>query len=761
MAIIDTQRNVVVVRIVYEGPPLSGKTTSIHALSNLLGRTTEVFSLAASAGPPLDLDWMEYIGGFFRGYSISCQIISLPGQLPVEACRHFLLRSADAVIFVLDASEENPEIPLIYFKNLRDILAQNVDTPAVKTLIQANKQDKTNVLPVTQWQARFFKDYPEVRVIETTATLAKGIRESFVFAVRFAIDRASELLATGQLAYDKFDLIDKQELLLTLQNMLATDVQKTSAIILKPEPVIEDALSNHHLVNEVVNHEETSVTVVEAETTSHYQTDLATVIIPTVPAPAVNQEEVEEILTIPESVVIMEIIAEEATAVTENSRPMLIEDTPTVLAPAIIPDVVEETLTPLESEVILDVNAEKATATEIPTPTIMATVIAETSPVPTPAVILEEVEETFTRLDDPLLMLDLMAEETAVPEDQIIITTASMEEEELEQADHTIAAAVMTTEIEPWFETNEFEITSVEELEQADHTIAAAIMTTEIEPELETNEFEMTSANDTHSGLSDIQLMEISEALEMPILETPSGPTFAQIDTPRQWLWPPYRGRKILNDFWQQNLFPPILSPEKIWIIQAGQQWRGFSKEEWQYTNAQDSRLAWRTQLLWHLHATPILAEQRAIIVNPQDWRVWQIVANQISLTEQLYQIWQQGIPSQIALETFRAATRYLDILQQASHYPVSLALTLEQWGVTTQGQLVYLGWLEAGYAKKLTVDTATLAEMVKSELAQVIRHTLSAVSLDLTAVIHELKEMEGFEQQYLLEMLVELFANS
>ncbi|GEM_PF-2100137 len=717
MAIIDTQRNVVVVRIVYEGPPLSGKTTSIHALSNLLGRTTEVFSLEASSGPPLDLDWMEYVGGFFRGYSISCQIISLPGQLPVEACRHFLLRGADAVIFVLDASEENPEIPLIYFKNLQDILAQNIDTPPVKTIIQANKQDKTNV--VGQWQARFFKDYPEVRVIETTATLAKGIRESFVFAVRFAIDRASELLAKGQLAFDKFDLIDKQKLLFTLQDILGTDhlkITETGAIILKPEPVIEGTLSNLNLVNDVVNSAETLVTVVGAETTSLNQTVMATILVdtPTVPAPAVILAEVEETLTIPESAIILDVITE-----------------------------------------------EEATVIEIPAPTVMATVIEETPTLPTPAVILEEVEETFTLPDAPPIIRDLIAEETAVPEDQIIITTASMEEEELEPADYAIAAEIMTTEIEPWFETNEFEMTSAEELEPAAYTIAAEIITTEIEPLFKTNEFEMTSANDTHSGLSDTQLMEISEALDMPILETSIDPTFAQIDTPRQWLWPPYRGRKILNDFWHQNLFPPMLSPEKIWIIQAGQQWRGFSKEEWQYTNAQDSRLAWRTQLLWHLHATPVLAEQRAIIVNPQDWRVWQIATNQVSLSEQLYQIWQQGIPSQIALETFRAATRYLDILQQASHYPVSLALTLEQWGVTTRGQLVYLGWLEEGYAKKLTVDTATLTEMVKSELARIIRHTLSSASLDLTAVIHELKEIEGFEQQYLLEMLVELLADS
>ena len=39
MAIIDTTRDVVVVRIVYDGAPAAGKTLSVQTLGKLLGKT--------------------------------------------------------------------------------------------------------------------------------------------------------------------------------------------------------------------------------------------------------------------------------------------------------------------------------------------------------------------------------------------------------------------------------------------------------------------------------------------------------------------------------------------------------------------------------------------------------------------------------------------------------------------------------------------------------------------------------------------------
>lgn len=210
MAIIDIEREVIVVRIVYEGPPLSGKTTSIQALSQLLGRTAQVFSPEMTQEKRLHFDWMEYIGGFFRGYSISCQIVGVPGQLFLEMAHHFLLHHADVVIFVLDANND-PEELLKDFKTLQEELIPLGKEAPIKVIIQANKQDEPQALPTSQLR-QIFAAYPEIKIVESAATLSQGVREAFVLAVRLAVERASILLAKGLLKYGKPDRTFDKEL---------------------------------------------------------------------------------------------------------------------------------------------------------------------------------------------------------------------------------------------------------------------------------------------------------------------------------------------------------------------------------------------------------------------------------------------------------------------------------------------------------------------------------------------------------------------
>src|SRR5262245_57021158 len=91
----------VVVRVVYDGPALAGKTTSVRALARSLGRP--VFSGEEAEGRTLHLDWMDYVGGRFEGYSIRCQVVAVPGQPALSSRRVKLLESADAVVFVADS----------------------------------------------------------------------------------------------------------------------------------------------------------------------------------------------------------------------------------------------------------------------------------------------------------------------------------------------------------------------------------------------------------------------------------------------------------------------------------------------------------------------------------------------------------------------------------------------------------------------------------------------------------------------------------
>jgi signal recognition particle receptor subunit beta len=238
MAIIDQERGVIIVRAVYDGPPFSGKTTSVQALNTILGKTSNLFSPGEEAGRTHYFDWMEYTGGYFKGYGILCQIISVPGQLSLQERRHFLLKSADVVVFVIDSAETH--IALNYFNDLQTYLAQP-DEPT-KVIVQANKQDGASALTAEQIK-QVFKDYPDVKIIETTATLAKGVRETFVLAVRLAIERANALMSKGKLLLGKPEINSGEELLARLQQhdaAVVTPVEET--LVALPEVVADDEL---------------------------------------------------------------------------------------------------------------------------------------------------------------------------------------------------------------------------------------------------------------------------------------------------------------------------------------------------------------------------------------------------------------------------------------------------------------------------------------------------------------------------------------
>jgi signal recognition particle receptor subunit beta len=210
MAILDPRSDAVVIRVVYDGAPMAGKTTSVRALGRGLGG--EVASPAEVSGRTLYFDWLDYTGGLFEGRRIRCQIISVPGQATLAPRRRRLLEGADAIVFVGDSTPTGFAADRSYLSGLQSVL-ERLSGPPVGIVFQANKRDAADAVPIATVRSMLADLGLRVGVVESIATESSGIREAFVFAVRLALDRVRDLMRTGELPAARPEVDSAQELL--------------------------------------------------------------------------------------------------------------------------------------------------------------------------------------------------------------------------------------------------------------------------------------------------------------------------------------------------------------------------------------------------------------------------------------------------------------------------------------------------------------------------------------------------------------------
>jgi signal recognition particle receptor subunit beta len=191
MALIDSDAGEIVIRLVYDGPPEAGKTTSLRALAGSLAQNTYTPGEGPD-GRTLWFDWMEYVGGRFEGCQIRCQIVSVPGQRSLHARRRRVIETADVVVFVGDSATPGTSMMLGYLLELREILADA--RPPVGVILQANKRDLPGAIPLDDLRQLLVEARWPIGVVESIAADGTGIRETFVYAVRLALDRVRELM---------------------------------------------------------------------------------------------------------------------------------------------------------------------------------------------------------------------------------------------------------------------------------------------------------------------------------------------------------------------------------------------------------------------------------------------------------------------------------------------------------------------------------------------------------------------------------------
>ncbi len=153
MPFINQSSREIILKIVYYGPGLSGKTTNIkyvYTATNPDARG-KLISLETKAERTLFFDFLPLSLPAIRGFKTRLHLYTVPGQLFYSASRKLIMKGADGVVFVADSQRDRFEANLIALDDMKENLAAyNYDIEKIPFVIQYNKRDLPNPVPVEE-----------------------------------------------------------------------------------------------------------------------------------------------------------------------------------------------------------------------------------------------------------------------------------------------------------------------------------------------------------------------------------------------------------------------------------------------------------------------------------------------------------------------------------------------------------------------------------------------------------------------------------
>lgn len=178
MALVDVKERQLTIKLVYYGPPLSGKTTNlrwIHRSVDELNRG-RLMTLDTKDDRTLFFDLLPL---FFKTSHLSfrVKVYTVPGQPMHEATRRIVLKGADGVAFVADARASQTSSNNESYQNLETNLQQFGLDKRVPIVVQYNKCDLPDIL--TEEQTTAFGAAHGDPVFRSVAIDGRGVMETF------------------------------------------------------------------------------------------------------------------------------------------------------------------------------------------------------------------------------------------------------------------------------------------------------------------------------------------------------------------------------------------------------------------------------------------------------------------------------------------------------------------------------------------------------------------------------------------------------
>lgn len=180
MADYDEAANRLTIKLVYYGPAMSGKTTNLMHLHDVLQPSLkgEMMTLETQGDRTLFFDLLPLGFRAPSGLLVKFKLFTVPGQVAHDGTRKAVLSRTDGVVFVADSQRNQVLNNAESFENLAENAARvGLDFDTMPLVVQFNKRDLPDILSEEEiferWQGA---EWP---LVFASALAGDGVVETF------------------------------------------------------------------------------------------------------------------------------------------------------------------------------------------------------------------------------------------------------------------------------------------------------------------------------------------------------------------------------------------------------------------------------------------------------------------------------------------------------------------------------------------------------------------------------------------------------
>jgi len=185
--IIDHCDKTISIKIVYFGPALSGKTTSIKALFSDFGKEEEIYSIESTVDRTLFFDYGT-VTFQNQEWALKIHIYTTTGQDFYFITRPITLRAVDGVIFVIDSHKDVYDRNLTSWHELISYFNESIDDLPI--IIAFNKQDLEDKFNSIDFLKEIgYYNYKNIDTRFTSALKGEGVLDCFEDILRLILNK--------------------------------------------------------------------------------------------------------------------------------------------------------------------------------------------------------------------------------------------------------------------------------------------------------------------------------------------------------------------------------------------------------------------------------------------------------------------------------------------------------------------------------------------------------------------------------------------